>query len=1383
VEKPRYDVFLSHATLDKPVVEDLARRLRTLGFEPWLDKWNLIPGEPWQTAIENALEECAACAVCLGPSGTGPWQNEEMRTAIDRRVSDRSRHFRVIPVLLPGSERGEASRLPAFLRATTWVEFRDTLDDDKALHRLVSGIRGLPPGADPGEAVAQGAQPYRGLQVFDVGDALFFFGREALTEWLLDKLRADRSGNRFLAIVGPSGSGKSSLARAGLVAALKRGEIPGSDVWPAAICKPGAQPLESLAVALAGAARLGDSPSAVRDLIRDLGTDPRMLHLTTRLSLRDATADRRLVVLVDQFEEIFTLCPDEEQRKAIIANLLHAATAADGQTVVVLTLRADFYGRCAAYPDLATAVSDRQSLVGPMTRDELRSAIERPAYLAGCELEGGLTDLLLNEVESQPGSLPLLEHALLQIWQRREGGRRLTIAAYREIGGVAGALEKHAEEIYSGFTEEEKEACRRIFLRLVQVDEQGRATKRRLGLEELPGEGVVSRLTDARLLTTDREKSPTVELAHEALLANWERLKKWIGDDRDALRTRRRLDEAVAEWIGRDRDSSFLLEGGRLAQAEEWTALHPDEETPERNELLAASTGARERGLRRQRRLTIAACVIAAVAIIAASAALYSRHVVEKQKRIAVAGELSERSRTVFATNPQLGLLLATQALKMARDAGQPYLPSAQSALHWALSKSGGIPLRSGGVVDMLLTHDGTVLVTFGVDRHLRRWDLGNDILPLHDRDLGEMPIDVLPYLAAPASGQWLLLAGEHGARLLNLADSTTHPPKTQFLSGEDWPFGSEPFSPDGRWLATRMGEDFVVRDLGKPDIPIALAIQSKHISTIQFSLDSRALAVASEDGLIDVRTLPFATSQIHRLKISSDARPSHLAFQADGTLIVTAVIQDHPDVSFWAIRPNGETLGPNLLLGCFRDYALIPELGNASILCRSSDGYQSGTWKAVPGVDSRIETSWPFWGRNIATSPDGRWRAWSDSVGNLYLKFPEKEGPSPFPFTTQSPDVEKLFFSNGGHWLVTLSPPEAPRFWDLRLGQAVADFEPRILRTSYPFIPVLTAKGEYLRWDQNLGQFRLSTLKGAFVTKGFDGIEGRLHYSAAISADGRWLAGVFGYPPSATLKLWKIGSDGNIGPPLSLGVAYSEALSFSPMGTWLAAGGKDGSAFLWDLRDLKRAPLPLTNSGAPLISIAFRPGENAIATSGTRVRIRELGKDGPQLADSPRSPSSTLRFPQFLAFSNDGKWLAIGVHGDRIHLWNPRSPETFLENRGDELNSLTFSPDGHWLAAGSVNGTVQLWRWIGEKTIPTPIVLSGRSKFINSIAFTPDGRLLSYNNDGTIRQWELRKDKLIELACKSAGRTLSREEWDLYLGSESYQKDEPCPALPRDPD
>jgi len=359
--KPEFDVFLSHATSDKPVVEELARILKRHGIEPWLDAWNLVPGEPWQEAIEEALERCAACAVLFGPGSTGPWQNEEMRAAIERQVG-RVGRYPVIPVLLPSAERGERSRLPAFLVRRTWVEFHDSLEDERCLHRLIAGIRGLAPGPGPGEAVAEGACPYRGLQFFDVGDSVFFKGREALTGWLLTKLRPARLDNRFLAIVGPSGSGKSSLARAGLLASLKSGEIPGSEDWPLAVCRPGAQPLEGLAVALAGLS--GGSAATLSGMIRDLGADPRMLHLTARFALHAAPADRRLVVLIDQFEEVFTLCTDEVQRGALIANLLHAAREVDGQTAVILTLRSDFYGRCAAYPELAAAISDRSELVG-----------------------------------------------------------------------------------------------------------------------------------------------------------------------------------------------------------------------------------------------------------------------------------------------------------------------------------------------------------------------------------------------------------------------------------------------------------------------------------------------------------------------------------------------------------------------------------------------------------------------------------------------------------------------------------------------------------------------------------------------------------------------------------------------------------------------------------------------------------------------------------------------------------------------------------------------------------------------------------------------------------------------------------------------------------
>jgi photosystem II stability/assembly factor-like uncharacterized protein/energy-coupling factor transporter ATP-binding protein EcfA2 len=597
-----YDVFLSHNSADKPAVEELARRLVKAGVQPWLDRWNLIPGEPWQEAIEEALERCATCAVFVGPSGTGPWQNEEMRAAIDRRVRESEGRFRVIPVLLPGAERGERSRLPTFLVATTWVEFRRSLDDEDAFHRLVSGVRGVEPGPGPGQAIYEGECPYRGLQFFDVEHAPFFFGREALTEWLLEELHSD---NHFLAIIGPSGSGKSSLARAGLVAALEQGEIEGSSKWPIVILRPGPDPLESLAIALSS------YTSDVLALVDQLGRDERRLHITTRVALRDVSPERRLVVLVDQFEEVFTLCHDEKLRQDLINNLLYASGVAGGQTLVLLTMRADFYSKCAAYPALAAALSDHQLLVGPMTEDELRSAIERPAQLAGCEFEPGLVDTLLRDVLDQPGGLPLLQHALLELWEGRQG-RRLTFAAYREIGGVGGAIAHRADSIYAGFDVAQRAITRRVMLRLTQPGEGTEDTRRRAPLAELlPAEGgaaevekVIGELADARLLTTSKDErgDETVDVAHEALIQSWPRLRSWIDEDRAILRTHRRLAEAAMEWVRHDQDESYLYRGARLAQVEKikgdiaFSALE--------SEFFQASIDARqaERRARRRRR-------------------------------------------------------------------------------------------------------------------------------------------------------------------------------------------------------------------------------------------------------------------------------------------------------------------------------------------------------------------------------------------------------------------------------------------------------------------------------------------------------------------------------------------------------------------------------------------------------------------------------------------------------------------------------------------------------------------------------------------------------------------------------------------------------------
>ena len=367
--------------------------------------------------------------------------------------------------------------------------------------------------------------PYRGLEFFGEAHSPFFFGREALTERLLDALRpAPGPGreNRFLAIIGPSGCGKSSLARAGLVHALRQGGIDDSKQWPIVILRPGYHPAESLDVALAGLEGRDSLIQVTCNLlnIQKFGNDKKSLHLFTRLCLRDAAPTCRLVLLVDQFEEVFTLCQDDAERKVLIDNLLYAATDPDGQTIIVLTLRADFYGSSASYPDpaLRTALAGHQELVGPMTEDELRQAIERPVQVDNFEF--GLVDMLLHDVRQQPGALPLLQFALKELWLRC-AGRQMTGAAYKAMGGLKGTLENRANEVFNSFTEPEQDLCRRIFLRLINPGEGTEDTGRRVPRAALTaiGDGtlmVLQRLVEARLIIAARsqEEKDYVEVAH-----------------------------------------------------------------------------------------------------------------------------------------------------------------------------------------------------------------------------------------------------------------------------------------------------------------------------------------------------------------------------------------------------------------------------------------------------------------------------------------------------------------------------------------------------------------------------------------------------------------------------------------------------------------------------------------------------------------------------------------------------------------------------------------------------------------------------------------------------------------------------------------------------
>ena len=613
----QYDVFLSHNSADQAEVEALATKLREAGLDPFLDKWHLIPGEPWQEAVEEALDQSQTCAVFLGPAGLGTWENEEMRAALDKRSDVRD--FRVIPVLLPGARLPQRGRLPAFLARYTWVDFRPGLDDAQALHALVSGIQGIAPdlyALPDAEAVC----PFRGLEPFDEDHAPFFFGRQALIQHLTEHLREDR----YLAVLGPSGSGKSSLVRAGLVPQVRAGALPASDHWRVVLFKPGAQPVEALAARLLPhLGQVGDPYAAQRSLVSSLQTDERGLHNTVQIALAAEPDNRRLLIVVDQFEEVFTACQDEQARQVFIANLLYASTIAGGQTVVVVTMRADFFGHCAAYPGLAAWLAERDVLVGPMTEEEQRQTIVSPAEVVGLRYEKGLVNGILEDLGHEPGMLPLLQHTLLELWQQRRGGW-LTVDTYQAIGGVKGALTQRAEATYHALTPAQQVAARRVLLRLTVPGEGTEDTRRRARLAELlPAEGettdvetAIRKMVDARLLTTnqDEQGQEVIDVSHEALIRGWPRLQAWIEEDHAALRIHRRLTEAAQEWEEQGRNRSFLYRGARLATATEWARERAARLNPLEQRFLQAS----QRATRRDRMLTVGgiALTVAFVAVV-----------------------------------------------------------------------------------------------------------------------------------------------------------------------------------------------------------------------------------------------------------------------------------------------------------------------------------------------------------------------------------------------------------------------------------------------------------------------------------------------------------------------------------------------------------------------------------------------------------------------------------------------------------------------------------------------------------------------------------------------------------------------------------------------
>ena len=504
---PEFDVFVSYNTLDHAAVEAIARALADRHLTVFLDRWELVPGRSWPDALEGHLARCHCAAVVLGPCGMGPWQQREHYLALDRQARDTS--FGVIPVILPNAD-------PAlgFLSLNTWVDLRGGVDDAESIDLLAAAIRGEPPSAllERARQAVAGVCPYRGLEVFREEDAPFFFGREAFTE----DLRAAVAAQSLVAVVGRSGSGKSSVVRAGLVPSLRR---PGGDrVWEIATVLPGHEPLQALAGAMLP---LLEPEMSETDRLVEIDKQARhfaagslRLHRVIERVLAKQPGTDRLLLVIDQWEELYTQRADdgqvEDERKRTVTRFIDEVLAATeaAPVTVVLTMRADFYGEALAHRGLSDRLQAAQVNLGPMSRLELERAVTKPAQRVGLRFDTGLVDRLLDDVGDEPGNLPLMEFALMALWKARRGDRFL-YDAYKSMGGVKGAIAKRAETLYVGLDPAQQRAAERAFTKLVRPGERTGDTRRRAALEELDaaGQALVRTLADkeARLLVTGRD--------------------------------------------------------------------------------------------------------------------------------------------------------------------------------------------------------------------------------------------------------------------------------------------------------------------------------------------------------------------------------------------------------------------------------------------------------------------------------------------------------------------------------------------------------------------------------------------------------------------------------------------------------------------------------------------------------------------------------------------------------------------------------------------------------------------------------------------------------------------------------------------------------------
>ena len=765
-------MFLSHSGADTVAARAFAEILRLNGVDVWFDQDNLQAGERWMEALEREIQHSSAMIVYVDRLGVQHWVDREVRLGLELNTRD-PKAFKLIPVF---GEGADVSNLPPFLSQQQGITARDP----EAIHRLLTALRGGDSTLAVPSTYWATHSPFRSLQSFDPEDAWLFFGRDHDTRELVQRLQR----SRVLVVIGNSGSGKSSLIRAGLIPTLQRGRLSvyGNIVqsWSVAVVRPGNDPFGELVDRLARQLAPSLSPANRDALIaRWRRTFPDGADAVRNGIAAVSTEARRTLLFVDQFEELFTQAPEQVRERYIDALL--RTTEFEG-VHLILGLRADFYANCLTYEALKPHVQHNYSLL-LMQPDQLREAIEKRLTLAGTRAEEGLTDALLADVGTEPGNLALLEHALGQLWEQNIGKYAtapLTNKRYDEIGRLKGAIGKHAQAVYAGLTPEQQPLARRIFVELVHLGEGAQDTRRRVPKETLlalarPDEAtaLLDVLTSKRLIATSGEQaapqSAFVEVSHETLIREWADLRLWVEEDREDLRFGRRLATDANDW-NRSNDLGALLRGARLLKAKEWLASHPqapatvrafvdasaaEEEDAQANRLaherqlrevaeqLREEAGGREQAQRqiaeeREQRLgeqkrankklrrALASVSIAVVALLAASAwAWYqtqqARSEKERAQKALAASHVKEATARLHAGSPTEALPFFAAAVRL-----DPSNAAIRAAALDTILRTEGVPIslqHEGSVYSAAFSADGTRVVTASDDRTARVWD------------------------------------------------------------------------------------------------------------------------------------------------------------------------------------------------------------------------------------------------------------------------------------------------------------------------------------------------------------------------------------------------------------------------------------------------------------------------------------------------------------------------------------------------------------------------------------------------------------------------------------------------------------------------------------